>query len=130
MTVSVHHSAFKTLFSGILHHPSVMEPLQDGIDYLVGFVKDPFLPQRHKDVCVEWVKEATDLMAPPTQKTHVWPSYQELQDAMVADAAAQLKHKNDGPIGPQICTKCKFKNDYAGREHLSADGSYTCRGCK
>jgi hypothetical protein len=124
------HSAFKTVFSGILHHPHILEALQEGIDYLVGFVKNPFMPQRHKDVCVEWIEEATSLLAPPTQRTHVWPTYQEVADAIARDHEAELKHKNNGPIGPQICTKCKFKNDYAGKEHLSADGSYTCRSCK
>ena len=124
------NSAFKTVFSGILHHPSVMEPLQEGIDYLLPFIKDPFMPQRHKDACIAWVDEANQLMAPPTQRTHVWPSLKDIEEAIVADAAAQLKYKNNGAIGPQICTKCKFKNDYAGPEHLSHDGSYTCRSCK
>jgi len=59
-----------------------------------------------------------------------WPTREDLEKAIARDREAELKHKNDGAIGPQICTKCKFKNDYAGREHLSPDGSYTCRGCK
>lgn len=33
-------------------------------------------------------------------------------------------------LPPQICTKCKFKNDYAGHEHLQPNGTYICRGCK
>lgn len=34
------------------------------------------------------------------------------------------------PIGPKNCTRCNHRNEYLGPEHLSADGSYTCRGCK
>ncbi len=59
-----------------------------------------------------------------------WPTLNDIEEAIVADAAMELKYKNNGAIGPQICTKCKFKNDYAGKEHLSPDGSYTCRSCK
>ena len=33
-------------------------------------------------------------------------------------------------IGPKNCMRCNHRNEYLGSEHLSADGSYTCRGCK
>lgn len=36
---------------------------------------------------------------------------------------------DNGKIPPQTCTACKYRNDYAGPEHLQADGSYICRDC-
>lgn len=32
-------------------------------------------------------------------------------------------------LPPQICIRCKFKNDFAGPEHLTS-GEYICRSCK
>jgi len=31
---------------------------------------------------------------------------------------------------PMNCTRCNHRNEYLGWEHVSANGSYTCRSCK
>ncbi len=100
------NTAWDTLLCGKLVPPDPMEDLQVNLNWLYGIL--PTVQSGDlKDACHRWCVEATALL----------------------DNLKKLP-----PVGtklpPYNCVRCNHRNEFIGLEHLSPDGSYTCRGCR
>lgn len=118
---AIDSSCFKTYcdaWDGKYYPPSPFEDLRRGINWVTHVIQNGTIGTIERPAMIRWLSEANQLLevhfgVPPSTLT-------ELYVAVSKPSA----------LPPQICTVCNFKNDYAGPEHLQANGTYICRGCK
>lgn len=105
----VPNSAARILMDGKYRAPEPLENLPSGIRFCEHWVKDPWIGTAARAGLLQWIDDA---------------------NLLLGQVAGPATPSPETALGPQHCKVCNFRNEYAGREHLSADGSYTCRGCK
>lgn len=129
------NTVYRSFAQGKLVPPEVWEDLYEGIRWANQQLGTHGHHNGAYSALMDWLDSARALLsliaAPPPPLPPIPPP--KGIEAWIPPGTffgiERTPHKPE-KLPPQICTSCKFKNDYAGHEHLQPNGTYLCRSCK